>query len=620
MKKIIFSCFFVFFQILTAQYQNEGTQLDAAYQPVYYRLEMNLNPNQTNFSGKTTVHFNTSADLSEFKINAKPNLTIESVVYHQNNLTNYSRSGEVLTIQLPGIIESEKLDSISISFSGNSDSSAGLSRGYHDGIPVIETLSEPWLASSWWVCKDDLLNKVNKTDVYIQHPEGLKAASNGSLKSVTPAGNNTVITHWQHNYPIPAYLIGVALTNYTEYNHTVEVGGQSVPIINYLYPETLSDWTSQLDQVPSHILFLSEKYGDYPYKDEKYGHAQWNRNGGMEHSTMSFMGKFTFNLIVHELAHQWFGNKVTCATWHDIWLNEGFADYSVGLKNEYDFGEQSFKNWKGSRIDFITSQNWGSVYNPDANNSGRIFDSRLTYNKGSMVVHLIRYILNNDELFFQSLRDYLENPEFAWGYADTEDFKASLEASTGLNWDDFFNDWIYGEGHPVFDITISNFPNNQVRVHFQQSGSHSSVSYFHTPFEIEFRGSGGQKSTRRFYLDSPEQDFWVDDLGFQVNSFDLNPGNDIICKINSWELATAEESLTAEFEVYPNPVREILNIKSNQTLKEIRIFDLSGKEVYSKSDLNLQKTEIATDGLEKGVYLLQLKTDKALKTIRILKN
>lgn len=621
MKKNIFIVFLSLFQFVYAQYQNEGIQLDTDYVPEYYRLEMNLNPNQTGFSGKTTVHFNTTANLLEFKINARPNLTIESVTYHQNNVTNYNRTGDVLTIQLPEMIAVNQLDSISIGFSGNSDTSSGLSLGYHDGEPVIETIAEPWLGSSWWVCKDDLIDKVNKVDVFVTHPSELKAASNGKLIGVSPAENNMSITHWQHNYPIPVYLIGVAVTNYAEYNNSVVVGGTTVPIINYLYPETLSDWTDQLDEVPAHIGFLSEKFGDYPYKDEKYGHAQWNRNGGMEHSTMSFMGKFTYNLVVHELAHQWFGNKVTCASWHDIWLNEGFAEYCVGLKYENDFGEQSFKNWKEGRVNFITSQNDGSVYNPDANSDSRIFDSRLTYNKASMAVHLIRYMLNDDQLFFKALKDYLEDPEWEWSYANTQNFKSSLENSTNKNWDYFFNEWIYGEGHPVFDITVSKFSlNNNVLVNIHQTGSHSSVPFFHTPFEIEFNGADGQKIIKRFDVENGIQSFWVEDLDFEVVSFVSNPKYDVICEINSAVLGTSDEDFETAFEVYPNPVHQFLNIKSKQNLKSVVLYDMNGKEVYRKDNLNLPKTEIDTRSLQSGIYILRLKTDKTMKTIKILKN
>lgn len=620
MRQIFNLLFISFFSFVFSQHQTEGTLLDTDYKPTYYRLEMNLNPYQSNFSGTTTVHFNTTAELSEFKINAKQNLNIVSVTYHQNNL-GYSRSNDVLTIQLPELISVNQLDSIAISFSGDATTSDGLTLGEHAGIPIIETLAEPWHGSTWWVCKDDLINKVNNLDVYVTHPSEFKVASNGLLKSITSIGGGTSVTHWQHNYPIPVYLIGIALTNYAEYNNSVSIGGTTIPIINYLYPETLSNWTSQLDQVPSHIEFLSEKFGEYPYKNEKYGHAQWNTNGGMEHATMSFMGKFTFNLVVHELAHMWFGDKVTCATWHDIWLNEGFADYCTGLMTEYYQGNSDFKDWKLARIIEVTAQNGGSVYNPDANSESRTFDSRLTYKKSSMVVHLIRFILNDDALFYQSVRDFLDNPDFAWSFADTEDLKTSLENSTGQYWDDFFNDWIYGEGYPIINIMVSKIPDsNDVVVNIIQNGSHSSVPFFHTPFEIEFKGAAGQNEVRRFEINQAQQSFTVSDLNFNVTSFVSNPGFDVICKIGNSTLKNDEINENPQISIYPNPVKNILNIESVDRIKEVNIADLSGKKVYQKSKINQNRIKIETKNLHRGVYIIKIKTDKEIKSTKFIKD
>lgn len=620
MRNFLQLFFILTFSFVFSQNQTEGTQLDTAYKPIYYRLEMNLNPNQQAFSGTTTVHFNTTDELSLFKINARSNLNIQSISYHQNTISSYTRAGDVLNITLPEMLPSGKLDSISISFSGNSTTSTGLTLGQHAGVPIIETIAQPWHASSWWVCKDDLIDKVTKLDVYVTHPNEFKAASNGLLKSVTPAENGMSVTHWQHNYAIPVYLIGIAVTNYAEYNNSVVINGTTVPIINYLYPETMSNWTDQLDQVPSHIQFLSEKFGDYPYKNEKYGHAQWNRNGGMEHSTMSFMGKFTFNLVVHELAHMWFGDKVTCATWHDIWLNEGFADYCTGLLTEYYDGEQIFQSWKSTRVQEITAQSGGSVYNPDAESESRTFNSRLTYKKGSMAAHLIRFMMNDDELYYQTLKNWLNDPEFAWGYADTEDLKAFLEAQTGNDWSNYFNDWIYGEGHPIFNILVDKTPNsNELTVRFSQTGSHSSVLFFHTPFEIEFRGSAGQKEIRRFEISAQQQNFEVNDLGFNVTSFVPNPKSDVICQIAGSVLSTDELNSESEIKIYPNPVQNLLNIVSDAQIRQIEITDLSGKTIYKKSKINLNQFEVQTRNFPKGIYIIQIKTGKKLQTKKFIK-
>lgn len=601
--------------------QNEGIEIEADYVPTYYRLEMNLNPNQDEFSGQTTVYFETQTASNQFKISAKPNLTIESISYHNTNLTTYSRNGEDLTITLPTTLPDSHLDSISIGFSGTAANSSGLKRGLHAGIPVIETISEPWHASSWWVCKDDLIDKVEELDIIVTHPSEFKVASNGSLKSITDLGNGQSKTHWQHHYAIPTYLIGIALTNYIEYNQSVQIGGMEVPIINYIYPESLEQWAENIDQTADFMLFLGEKFGDYPYKNEKYGHAQWNRSGGMEHSTMSFMGKFTFSLIAHELAHQWFGNKVTCASWNDIWINEGFADYCAGLLDEEFNGADSFYNWKTARIEEITALNWGSVFVPDATNQNRVFDSRLSYKKASMVVHLIRFILNDDALFYQALRDFLDHPDYAFGYADTTDFKQSLETSTNRNWDAYFQDWIYGEGHPIFDIEVSKQPDsNEYEVKIEQIGSSSSVPFFRTPFEIEFQGGQGQKFIKRFEITAAQHTFVVDDLNFEVQDFVPNPNSDVICAINSTVLGVSELAHPSEIKIYPNPAKEIAYLKSDEPIESIQVFSPNGSLFWHKTNLTQNQIEIPIQSWSKGIYLVKIQNRNQTKTVKLMVN
>lgn len=599
----------------------EGTLLETDYVPEYYRLEITANPNVQNFSGRTTMHFTTTDVLNQIKINAKPNLTVQSVEYHSAPITDFSRSGDVLTINLPASLPANHLDSIAINFSGNAGTSSGYNVNSHNGVPIAETLSESFHGSTWWVCKDDLIDKAKKIDIYVTHPSDMKAASNGLLKSVTDIGGGNSTTHWQHNYPIPVYLVAIAVTNYVEYNNSVNISGTEVPIINYVYPESLSGAQSSLDQVPGYISFLSEKFGDYPYKEEKYGHAEWERGGGMEHSTMSFMGNFNFGLVAHELAHQWFGNQVTCGTWSDIWLNEGFAEYGDGLLVQEVWGENSFRNWKEDYVWYITDENWGSVWNPDSNNENRIFYYRLTYAKASMMVHLIRYILNDDALFFQALKNYLSDPEFTYGYATTPGFKASLEASTGMNWDNYFADWIYGEGHPNFDISVNKHSgSNLVTVRFNQTPSHNSVEFFETPFEIEFRGAGGQRATRRFNLTENGQYFDVTDLPFAVTNYVPNPHFDVVCRINSSTLDNQEVELdnSTKAVIYPNPAKEFFTIENKENIDNLKVFDVSGKLIYQINDSNQSKIRINSGSWPKGTYMVQIQSGDRVQLMKVL--
>ena len=597
----------------------QKSTLETDYVPTYYRLDFNSDPNTTDFSGTTTMHFTTSIATNQIKINAKENLDITSVEFHSSPITNYSRSGDVLTITLPETLDAGVSDVISISFSGNADTSSGYYTNTHNGTAVSYTLSESFHASSWWVCKDDLQNKVDGMDIFITHPSDMKAASNGTLISVEDLGNGSSVTHWQHNYGIPAYLAAVAVTNYVEYNTTMEVGGVTMPIINYLYPESLSSAKTTLDATPNYITEISNMYGDYPFKNEKYGHAQWNWGGGMEHSTMSFMGGWSARLIKHELAHQWFGDKVTCRTWRDIWLNEGFAEYTDGWLIQKLNGESSFISWKNSYVNFITSSTDGSVYNPEPENEDRIFNYRLTYVKGSMMVHLIRYMINDDDVFFQAMRDFLDNPNYAYGFATTEDLKSSLETSTGMDWTQYFADWIYGEGHPIFDIKVDNIGSGKVSITVTQTSSNSSVSFFETPFEIEFKGANGETETRRFNLTENNQVFSIVGLSFDVVSYTFNPKYDVVCKVNSQTLGSQEIEVSNNKPlVYPNPAKGYFFAENDSSIDEIKVFDFNGKLIFNQAQVNQRKLQVTTSGWAKGVYIVQIKSGEDVKLNKLI--
>lgn len=600
--------------------QFEKKFLETDYVPTSYRLDINANPNISTFSGTTTMQFETTTETNQIKINAQPNLTITSVTFHDSPVTTYTRNDDVLTITLPETLSSSQSDAISIGFSGDADESYGYYAESHGSANVAYTLSEPFHASSWWVCKDDLLDKVEKVDIYITHPTELKAASNGKLMSTTDLGGGNTVTHWQHNYPIPAYLVAIGVSNYVEYNTTVEVGGVTMSILNYFYPESLPYAQENLDYTPTYITEISEKYGDYPYKLEKYGHMEWNWGGGMEHSTMSSMGGWSHGLIKHELAHQWFGDKVTCGTWSDIWVNEGFAEYTDGWLEDELNGEEAFSNWKAGYVDYITAEPGGSVYNPEPENQNRIFDYRLSYAKGSMAVHLIRYIINDDDVFFQAMQDLLDNPNHAYGYATTSDVKASLESSTGLNWDDFFEDWIYGEGHPIFNINVNaSIENTNVTVTVNQSQSHSSVDFFETPFEIEFRGTGGQTTIRKFYLTENGQEFLVTDLPFEIIDYTFNPRYDVVCVVSSESLNNQEQEIAKQKVVlYPNPADNYFFIESEEKIDEVKVFELSGKSVYQQNNISLNKVQINSKTLSSGTYLVQVKANSLTRLLKLI--
>ncbi|MBL0103769.1 MAG: hypothetical protein IPP51_08435 [Bacteroidetes bacterium] len=247
------------------------------------------------------------------------------------------------------------------------------------------------------------------------------------MLSAVEQNGSTNTYQWKHRYPIAAYLVCLAVTDYAEYSHWVPYGSDLLEVQNYVYPEDSAFAVTQTNQIVPIMQLYDTLFGIYPFQNEKYGHAQFNWGGGMEHQTITFVSGFDFELIAHELAHHWFGDKVTCASWHDIWLNEGFATYLALLC--YEHMDPNY--WLMSKqyyISSVTSSPDGSVYCPDTLDPNRIFDGRLSYFKGAMILNQLRWVIG-DSAFFAGCNNYLTDVACAYGFATTDQFRQHMEAA-----------------------------------------------------------------------------------------------------------------------------------------------------------------------------------------------
>lgn len=590
----------------------------ANYDLVYHRLDWEVDPREPTIQGTVTSHFKALSDMHEIAFDLAGNMNVTSVRQRETNLDFSHEKDDRLYIKLNETLESGRLDSLSITYQGNPVSSGfgsfEVSTHGSSRTPVLWTLSEPYGAKGWWPCKQDLIDKVDSVDIFITHPAAYKAASNGTLMAEKESGD-TRTTHWKHRYPIPAYLIAIAVTNYRV--NIQSVSQAPFEIVNYVYPETYEQTVRSLAVTPSVMNFFREKFGEYPYSKEKYGHAQFGWGGGMEHSTMSFMGSWSRSLIAHELAHQWFGNKITCASWQDIWLNEGFATYLDGLVTEKFDGDESFADWRKYLNREITSIPSGSVFVSDTTSVSRIFNSRLSYRKGAMVLHMLRYNLG-DEDFFNGLRSYLQDPELAYNYAATPDLIRHLEQASGEDLEEFFKDWIYGQGYPTYEVIWSQSEEGMLDFQVNQTQSHSSVSFFEMPLPVAVYGSGGEVEKLRMEISENGQNFSVNP-GFKVSSVEIDPDNHLISGLNEVTLGLDEQTLDKSIAVYPNPVKDLLTIRNEgmSELRRITIYDIQGKKVLQQLDPGNQ---VQTRDLKFGLHLIVIDTDRGTLHKTILKN
>lgn len=592
------------------------------YDLKYQRLDLDLDPAQYFVSGTVTSHFVPNQNMSSIYFDFSNVLVVSEVKYHGTNLSFTQLPSKEVKIDFPTALASATLDSLSIKYSGAPDTfgSAGdaFTTSTQGGKPVLFTLSEPYGAQEWFPTKQSMNDKIDKVDIKITTPSQYNVASNGKLLSETMIAGNKKVTFWQTNYPIPAYLIGLGITNYTKFNDTM--GNPPFPFVNYVYPSTANNTTTMSNiNYTKNIMEMFEQYfGLYPYRNEKYGHMEFGWGGGMEHATMSSMGAWGRGIIAHELTHQWFGDKVTCGAWNDIWLNEGFATFGEHLANEkLLMNSTQFQSYLLSEMNYITGSPGGSVYVADAylgdNNS--VFSGRLSYSKGGYVVRMIKWVLG-DTAFYAALKDYHNRPNLAYNYAKTEDFKNSLLQSTGKDFTEFFNDWIYGEGYPIYQIKWNQTSDKVIRFKIGQTQSHPSVSFFEMPLPIKVTGTLGEIAYLVLNNNSNNQSF-DEALNFSVASVQFNYENQLITKgskvTKDTSILAVNDAMKTEIRIYPNPVKDQLSITGIIKDESYEIFSIDGQLV--KSGTLSSKSSIAVNGLSKGVYLLKI-AGKNLKFIK----
>lgn len=585
------------------------------YDVTYHELRFTVDPNVTNpyINGIVKTTFTALSDINAVTFDMATALTVSSVTMNSTSLT-FSQSNYELNINLPSTVTTGNSATVVITYAGSPPQAEGaFTRGTHSGTPVIFTLSEPFGARDWWPCKQDLNDKIESFDMYITCPDTYIGVSNGLLQSSVTSGGFTT-RHFRHNYPIPAYLISLNVTNYTTYNIQGGLGtveSPFFPINNYLYPEsnTASNRSSIDNTVPIMNVF-EQKFGPYPYRNEQYGHVQFGWGGGMEHTTMSSMGAWNSrSLIAHELGHQWFGNKITCGTWKDIWLNEGLTEYSAGIVVEELDGDAAFVTWKSGKISNITSSTTGAVYLTDteATDVNRIFSSRLSYNKGSMVTHMLRWVMG-DANFFQALQNYLSDTNLAFGYAVTNDLKGHLEAVHLTSLTEFFNDWIYGQGYPTYTVNVQNWGAGQAKITVSQAQSNASVSFFEMPLEIRLTSAGGLTHDVVVNHTSNAQEFIVP-VPFVVTGVTFDPNKHIISRNNVATLANESFDLEQTISVYPNPTTNELHIMMPTTLQldKVEIYNTLGQLVGQKDAIDFSVAELSA-----GLHLLKITTSEGV--------
>ena len=338
-------------------------------------------------------------------------------------------------------------------------------------------------------------------------------------------------------------------------------------------------------------------------------------SGGMEHQTMTTLGFFDDELVAHELAHQWWGDHVTCGSWSDIWLNEGFATYS-----EYLMLAKLFPGSEKAKLNNIHSSvlsvSNGSTWVKDSLNENSIFSRELVYNKGAAIIHTLRYIIQNDELFFQALRNF--QSEFAFKTAIAIDFKKSIEKTTGIDLTNYFNEWYYGEGYPTYSAKIYQKSDNSSELIITQKTSAPNVTpLFTNPVDIRIRRTNNTDTIIRIAINSNfQKNYFSKELGLK-EVIDIDPINYIVNRVE--QFTNNIDTLPENILIFPNPTQDYISIELKNSVDAVaKILDMNGKIITEKSFS--KEIQLDLKNQSNGNYLLIIESDGTILKHKITKN
>lgn len=577
-------------------------QLDITYQ----KLELNINPDTNYINGETIIYFKPFENNSYVEFDLNQVLQITSLI-HKGIETTYQHENHKIRIEhnFPAL----QLDSIIIRYQGipnNSFTASSFNQTFHNDVPIIWTLSQPYGCADWWPTQNSLSDKIDSIDIIVNTPEIYRTASIGVLISDT-VFNGIRTAFWQHRYPIVPYLVAFASTNYIQYNDTAFYENDTILIMNYVFPEYESFYRQHSHTTAIKLNYYNRTYGLYPFHKEKYGHAQITGNGGMEHQTMTFISSFSYMLVVHEIAHSWFGNYITCSSWEDIWLNEGFATYTSNLYLDFEPYPNGFDRWRAHCVSSICSQPDGSVWVNDTTVRNRIFSNRLSYEKAGMLLQMIHHKIG-DSLYYETMKQYLSHPDFAYGFASNHDFVQILETVTNIDFQTFFDYWFWGEGYPSSQIESVFFRESKAFLHLICTNSSTQNIPFDGEVEILFKNN--LKDTLiliPLFIGSNNYEFT---LSFVPDSVIYNPNHRLISpEKRKRVVSTGQED---DLLLYPNPANhEITVVLFNNFIEKITIFDSSGRKIKNLELSEKSKTlRIETSFLAKGIYFLRIKNNK----------
>ena len=621
--------------------ENANNAPQHTFDVLNYTLNLDIyscftSPYSKAFKASEIITFVVDTALSSITLDAvKSSIVIDSIGLKGKS---FSQSTNTTTITLNQTYQPKDTVSVKINYHhlNVSDNAFYANGGY------VFTDCEPEGARYWFPCWDKPSDKAT-TDITVKVPKSAKLGSNGLLKD-TVKSSDSLWYHWVSRDPVATYL--TVITAKSGYNLDIVYWKKpsnpldSIPLFFYWNSgETTSKLTAMKTEVPLMATYFSSIFGEHPF--EKNGFATLNgdfTSGGMENQTLTSLCSNCWDesTVSHEFSHQWFGDMITCGTWADLWLNEGFATYNESLWLEHYYGYTDYKSDLVTKANEYMNGNPGwAIYNPDwaktTPDINTLFNVAITYDKGGCVLHMLRYVLG-DTVFFKTIKAYATDPELRFKSIITSDFVQKINTASGQDLTWFFNEWIYSANHPTYANTYAIRTNgtNAYTVRFTAKQTQTSPAFFQMPLEVKVTFSDNTDTTVRVMNTTNGQLFsW--DFTKQPKTVTFDPNDNILLKTATLNQTTgiAENVTTPHaYELgqnYPNPFNPATAIHyeiGNVEDVLLRVYDVMGNEITTliKEHQSAGHHEIVFNGenLPSGSYYIQLRAGSFSQTKKMM--
>lgn len=474
---------------------------------LHYDISLEIHFDNKSITGETILTgLITDRSIEFIDLNFYDNMKINLLLLNDTVTEFIHRNNKIRITKTSSINDTFKLK---IHYEGRPKSRGfgSFTFGKFDGKDLVYTLNEPVFASTWFPCNDIPSDKA-LLDFRITADSFKTSVSNGKLVSINTFENNKTY-HWRTVYPIATYLISFYTAEFEKFKdyHFSSITSDTLDLHYYVFPDRLDLARIDFAEHSRYLDFFEKTFGEYPFINEKYGIAEfiW-KFGAMEHQTITGIGynfvtgnQLHSDLLIHELAHHWWGNAVTLASWKDIWLNEGFATYSEALYDENSYGKEALKSSMRNKFDKNFT---GKLYNP-----GRLFSNTI-YNKGAWVLHMLRFEVG-DSSFFSILNEYYCT--YKYKSVSTEEFVILCNKVSGKDLSGFFQQWVFeGEGiiELEYEYTIEKIDSlYEIKIGLNQVQTGFDEYYFNLEMKLLYENE--EYLIENVYVDKRENEYLI---------------------------------------------------------------------------------------------------------------